>query len=223
MWVPDWDIDDCHDMWNEETYQWGLIDDVIRNFPNGRKGIAVDIGANVGYTARRLAKYFDKVYAFEPLESTFECLVKNTEHLTSVQNYNYAICDYVGSCLMKSGNVSGHSHLKRYDPPGLVAGRDRTAKVTTLYKLQIDNIDLIKIDAEGAEIDIIQFHRSLIIKNKPIMIVEAAVRQQETQNLMHSLAYVEMFVRNKDRIYVHKNRVREIFEKLPLTWGHIFV
>jgi len=223
MWVPDWDIDDCHDMWNEETYQWGLIDDIIRNFPNDRKGTAIDIGANVGYTARRLAKYFNKVYAIEPLETTFECLIKNTEHLSNVQNYNYAICDFEGSSIMKSGNASGHSHLTRYTPAGLVAGRNRKAKVTTLYKLQIDNIDLIKMDAEGAEIDIIQFHRDLLIKNKPIMIVEAAVRRQETQDLMHSLEYVEMFVRNKDRIYVHKNRVREIFEKLPLTWGHNFV
>jgi len=223
MWVPDWDIDDCHDMWNEETYQWGLIDDIIRNFPNERKGTAIDIGANVGYTARRLAKYFDKVYAFEPLESTFECLVKNTEHLTNVQNYNYAICNFVGSGVMKSGNVSGHSHLKRYDPPGLVAGRNRIAKVTTLYKLQIDNIDLIKIDAELAEFDILEFHRKLLIKNKPIMIVEAALRRKEIRNLMRNIEYIEMFARSKDRIFVHKHRVREIFERLPLTWGHKLV
>ena len=43
--------------------------------------VAVDVGANIGFWAKPLSKKFKKIIAFEPVQTVFDCLKKNTENL----------------------------------------------------------------------------------------------------------------------------------------------
>ena len=220
MYIPDWDIDRAHEMWNVDTYQDGLITDIMENIPTSDRRVALDLGSNVGYTAIKLAGYFDQVFAFEPCPEVYECLETNTKPYSDIVCHNVAIWNTTGRVKMRMGNVSGHSHISQIKQERYVPGRDRLVNITTLNKYKFDRIDFIKMDIQGAEYDVIRYHKDLLSKHKPTLVIEDMNNIENVKTLLLNIGYILCYRRRKDYIFLHHQKVIKTFELLPLHWRH---
>jgi FkbM family methyltransferase len=118
--------------------------------------IVVDLGANIGIFSRYAwMKGAFKVFAFEPEKNNFEVLCKNNPNS---ENYNVAVSSYDGELdLHIDSTVGGHSILE-IDINHTRTGELQTIECITLDTLfatnEFDKIDFLKVDTEGAEIEI---------------------------------------------------------------------
>jgi len=135
--------------------------DIIR-FSKGIQEVKVifDVGANVGQTARYYAKNFPdaKIYSFEPINKTFQQLRKNLLHFANCKQYKVALGSSIQNIEIElQKNSVLNSLLKRDRSP---TGEKEVVDVYTLdfftKENDIADIDILKIDAEGYEIDIIK-------------------------------------------------------------------
>jgi FkbM family methyltransferase len=144
-----------------------------------RPGMTVlDVGAHVGYYARRCARAVGTegvVIAFEPHPRTFKVLMKNVSRMQNVRTAQLAVADHEGTAelydyLMMSASGSLHYDESLRDlqrsqvAEGDVAPRIaqdfpvetfsvRTTTIDTLLdELEIGAVDLVKMDIEGGEL-----------------------------------------------------------------------
>ena len=128
-----------------------------------RKGLFVDIGANFGYySVLWLQKDDTRVIAVEPVEEYVKILHENLETYGS----RYAVFD---GCI---GDRDGVAFLDTLGDPTMLSkvvsdGNDGARKVpmltlsSLLKKYNEEKIDVLKIDAEGYDINILESCKSL--------------------------------------------------------------
>jgi len=136
----------------------------------------LDIGANVGYYTLHLAALVGdkgKVFAFEPDPSNFSILEKNV-NLNNFRNViliNKAVSNSLSptTLFQNSSNTGGHSIIKTENTDKKI-----TVETTTLdeyFKNFSGNVDLIKIDVEGAEYQVIDGGINFFKKIKPTYLI----------------------------------------------------
>jgi len=140
--------------------------------------ICFDIGAYIGDSAYIINKELnpDKIYAFEPEVANFKTLEHNIR-INLLQNVvepiNLATSHKNGSMIIDSVNASSSIKSK---------GRGYKVSVTTLDEFvkrrRIKNVDLIKMDIEGAEMDTLLGAKSVIKKYKPDLVIAIYHRGQ---------------------------------------------
>jgi FkbM family methyltransferase len=130
------------------------------------KGIALDIGANVGLWSRDLSIYFNQVIAFEPVSDFRQCLKLNVPS----NNLDLRDCALGNEDTMIDMNVTaentGHSHVN-LDSLG-----HGSIPMYKLDSLNLPRFDYCKIDCEGFEYTILQGAEHTIKAYRPIMVVE---------------------------------------------------
>jgi FkbM family methyltransferase len=125
--------------------------------------IIFDIGGNIGITSIYLASIFPdaKIYTFEPLPDNFEILTKNIQKYDNIEAFNIGLGSKNGNFKVylsdDSENFGGVSFYP--DPIGNKAESYVLCEVKNINDIiknfNIESIDLIKIDTEGAEYDIL--------------------------------------------------------------------
>lgn len=131
-----------------------------------RKGLALDIGANVGLWSRDLCEHFDRVIAFEPVADFRQCLIRNvTAHNFEVRACALGEQDTQINMIITAENT-GHSHV---DTASIGTG---SIPMYRLDSLDLPQIDYIKIDCEGYENTILRGAQETILKYRPVMVVE---------------------------------------------------
>ena len=139
----------------------------------------VDVGANIGMhtiTMARSLRGNGVVYSFEPMPRTFELLNTNIRinGLSSlVILHPTALSDYNGNNILYLGCTSGHHSLFPLDDLSDPANDSIEVHVGTLdYSLaNVQEIDLIKIDAEGSELDVISGGAEILHRSQNILVV----------------------------------------------------
>ena len=120
----------------------------------------IDVGAWCGTWSKAIEPFAKKVIAFEPDSVHFECLQRNC-----VVNCD-ARMEAVGSELKQiSLTEDNFTQAKRIDKQGNI-------NMTTLDKLQIKDVDMIKIDVEGLDHEVIKGMKKLLAKYRPVILVE---------------------------------------------------
>lgn len=125
--------------------------------------ILVDVGSNIGAFIAHAGTWFDKVYAYEPVESIYK---HSITMLQAIPNFpkNYKICNLaVGAKtgdtieIMKNPN-NETKDCSRYIPNAydgdVILEREicETISLEDIYKTNgIDHIDFLKVDIEGSE------------------------------------------------------------------------
>jgi FkbM family methyltransferase len=152
---------------------------------------ALDIGANVGHYTVRMAELVGpagRVIAVEPIPETFALLAENLRHSghANVSLLNCAASERTATVGMEIPRWS--DGRENYYQAHVVAG---TAGLTILA-LSIDSlalpaVHLVKIDAEGHELPVLQGMRRLVERDRPVLIVETS--GGETTRLLESWAY----------------------------------
>jgi FkbM family methyltransferase len=130
------------------------------------RGLALDIGANVGLWSRDLAQAFQRVIAFEPVADFRDCLLKNV----AATNFEVRACalgeENTTINMIITPENTGHSHV---DTATLGQG---TIPMHRLDSLELPKIDYIKIDCEGYENTILRGAKQTILRDHPVMVVE---------------------------------------------------
>ena len=161
--------------------------------------VVLDIGANIGYytlLAARLVGPQGAVYAFEPDPDNFALLQKNI-HRNGYRNVvlkNQAVADENGKIeLFKGGeNWGGH---RIYDPGDSQEHITVDAIVLDdFFKGETTDIDLIKMDIEGAEVRAIQGMSTLLEKSANIKLFTEFSPAALSQSGSSPEEYLELLV-----------------------------
>lgn len=139
---------------------------------NLRGGVAFDIGANVGYYARLMARFADHVYAFEPDPDNFRLLAENCRRHPNITPLNAAVCDRVGRAdfFKVAHSAMRHSLIDEGNTERLSV--PCTSLDSFIGERGITGVSLIKIDVEGAEPLVFVGMRGLCSRERPIVIYE---------------------------------------------------
>lgn len=131
-----------------------------------KKGVALDIGANIGLWSRDFAEHFEQVIAFEPVSDFRDCLTKNVPtNNIDIRPCALGAVDTTINMIVTEGNT-GHSHV---DSSTVGTG---SIDMWRLDSLEFDCVDYIKIDCEGYELTILEGAEQTIKYHKPVIVVE---------------------------------------------------
>ena len=138
----------------------------------------VDIGANIGMhtvVAGKIMQGRGRIVAFEPLPATAAMLNENiwNNGLSGLCEVHVsALADSSGERTLFLGKTSGHHSLFPLEEAD--SGKDHVAvRVETLDEVLSaeTHVDLIKIDAEGAELEIIRGASEILRSNPQILMI----------------------------------------------------
>jgi len=161
----------CYEIEKTETAFWKKIikDDYI----------IFDIGANVGYYSLMAAKRAGngKIYAFEPVSSTYEKLLKNIElnKFHNIQLQNLAVSNHAGyvDIYVADNKNTGTSSITKHMHYNGNMETVKTVCIDDFFVEQaISKIDLIKIDVEGAEMLVLEGMNKILTQLEPLVLVE---------------------------------------------------
>lgn len=158
-------------------FETNEISEFYRHIKNG---VILDIGANIGIYTTSLGvatKNKNEIWCFEPVKSNVVMLKSNIDlnNLTNVKIYNTALGEFEGKIEINLSADSAYSSIK--DLTRYKSSVTETVSIVPLDKIWAENkfpvIDAIKIDVEGAEIEVLKGALGLIEKNNPVILIEA--------------------------------------------------
>jgi FkbM family methyltransferase len=134
---------------------------------------ACDIGANIGEITWALSHFCQHIHAFEPVTDTFKLLEKNVEQnaLKNVTAYNQGIgAQHETALITLSSNTCGAN--ARVSDVSKTRSKTETMTIVPLDALNLVDVDIMKIDVEGYELDVLRGAEQTILRDKPIIQLE---------------------------------------------------
>ena len=157
-----------------EIDELNAIVNVLRKNQFNTDTTVVDVGANIGNHSVFFADIFRNVVAFEASRKNFELCNFNCAHYTNITCENLAVSNISGyvnltnTDSLNSGKGS-ISEPKKYP----VSNSDTFCICLDDYNFsEFETIGLIKIDVEGAELSVLKGARTIIRRDKPIILFE---------------------------------------------------
>lgn len=147
-----------------------VLEPVLRELL-GAGGVFLDVGAHVGRWTVRLAGRARKVIAVEPHPGTAAVLRRNVElnGLANVTVIEAAAWDGAGPLKLEDPLGRERSGTNRTLPDG--EGAVRGQRLDDLLADE-QEISLVKIDTEGADLHVLRGMSSLLERRRPVMVVE---------------------------------------------------
>jgi len=155
--------------------------------------VFVDVGANIGRYTILLSDNFEKIIAFEPLKTNFNQLLANIE-LNEIANIeaidrglynkkctiaiNYSDNDLVGASMISDFQ---DKHFKKQE----------FIQTIMFDSLNIDHIDLLKVDVEGVEFEFLEGAKNTLKITNPIVVIES-LDYNRLVRVMSELGYKEV-------------------------------
>ena len=141
--------------------------------------VYVDVGANVGthvLAAAGAMKGQGKIIAFEPFEPTARLLEKTVwinGYSDITELHQVAVSNTAGRQKLFLGTTSGHHSLFELQPSSVATQQPVEVALDRLDGVIASgqHIDLIKIDAEGAELEVVEGGASLIASNPDVALI----------------------------------------------------
>lgn len=127
-----------------------------------KDSVVIDAGAYIGDHTIAYAKA-KKVIAFEPNPEAFECLEYNLKDFKNVELHNKGLSDKLGKISLTNVPTNGGMTYAKKSTKGI--------EVITIDSLNID-VDLIKIDCEGFELNILKGAEETIKRCSPVLVIE---------------------------------------------------
>lgn len=155
---------------NHDIYSNGELT-VIQKLARSNTSLVIDGGANVGNYSLLFNKVNPtcKIYAFEPVASTFEILYENVKDHHTIIPINKGL--FSENCEKEINILGSNEHSTLYPIKHLSAhhGEKSTIELISgddfLKDNQITKVDFLKLDLEGAEYDaLLGFKESLATK-----------------------------------------------------------
>lgn len=132
-------------------------------------GTAIDVGAHVGTWAVDLVRMFNMTICFEPIKDHRDCLNKNlSEAKNEYKIYDCALGDKYEKEISLGYVTEGNSGTASI----AAENAEYTAEMRTLDSFEFDNIDYIKVDVEGFEMQFLKGAAETIKRTKPVINIE---------------------------------------------------
>jgi FkbM family methyltransferase len=152
--------------------------------PSWNPELLVDVGANIGQTALELHGRFPRsiIHSFEPVSGTFARLRDNVEGIAAIQCHNFALGAESGK---KNIHVVEESLVSSFrENPFVIGSNVESVNIDTLDSFAeregIQRIGLLKIDAEGFDLEVLKGASRLLAKGAiEVINVEASVGVSE--------------------------------------------
>jgi FkbM family methyltransferase len=139
--------------------------------------VVLDIGANAGYYSLVAAPKASAVYAFEPAKAMTEEIEKNS-HLNNFSNIHVQAFA-LGKQAINAGlylSATDNTGMTGLAMPANFSGETETVSIQTLDQWTATQkparVDCIKIDVEGAEMDVLSGASSVLQQYKPVILIE---------------------------------------------------
>jgi FkbM family methyltransferase len=185
------------------TFDQGIIIEIYgcfeydKVFSPQEGDVVIDVGAHIGAFAVKAAQKIGKhgkVIAVEPNAENYSMLKTNRElnKLANIIPVNAALSDHDGEAFLYSwiGHSGGFSIIEHHSQDRVKVPLFTIDKLTS--KLAYDKIDFLKIDAEGAELEILR-GAAIILKRSNAKIVLAGYHATDDPKLivafLESLSY----------------------------------
>ena len=128
-----------------------------------KKGdVVLDLGGNIGLFAHRAEQRgASKVYSFEPVTPTFNCLIKNAGPNTFVYKNGISSHNKFEDFVIHTdfrhigGGTSKHDELGLNDVNIIHKEKSYMIGINELFEGLNEKIDFFKIDIEGGEVDVL--------------------------------------------------------------------
>jgi len=149
------EIDTLLELRNDRVY------DRVREFIPSMGWVVFDIGANVGMFTVQQARRGAKVYAFEPNPDVYKRLVQTVVAngvTDTVQTFQYALGSTpgIGAFRVPLGMTTLGSVISTVSSDDNIVVRVDITSLDYILPPDITRIDLLKIDVEGAEVEVLQ-------------------------------------------------------------------
>lgn len=187
MWV---ETDDG--AWRGPSREWETTHkDAYLKYCKQRR-VVVQAGGNCGLYPRLFAKYFERVYTFEPDALNFHCLVNNCQ-LPNIIKINAALGDVNKMVNINNGNLGNVGTFT------ILEDQHNYIPMFTVDQLSLDACDLMQLDVEGYEDRIIRGAAQTIERFKPVVSMETVNRQSEA--FLMNFGYQQVEKVGADKIF----------------------
>ena len=190
----------------EKNYEKERMNFLIDQSKNINSNVLIDIGAYIGFYSIILAKYFNKVFSFEPQIRNFNVLNKNILRNNlddKIISHNYGLSD-------ENKELYGHSRKKGklLQSSGFSLMKGGNEKVSTIIGDNLlkfrDEILTIKIDVEGFEVNVLRGIKNILKNNKSLVQIEIWNENYDNvHNYFKSLNYKEINVIDGDTFFIN--------------------
>ena len=168
--------------------------------------LAVDGGAHIGTWTRQLSKWFDRVISFEPSMESFECLAYNVNGQHNIDLRNQALGKEPGRVRM---TMEGYDHaIKNGNTMAMFVAEGDDVDRIMLDSLNLDDLDFLKLDVEGSEVDALLGAKETLLRCKPVVLFEDkdhfgryGYGKEAPSNLLKSLGATWLFTAGCDQIW----------------------
>jgi FkbM family methyltransferase len=156
-----------------------------------RGGVFVDVGAQYGYYTLLMATEADFVRAYEPYVEKRKVLLEN------VTRNDLRNVDVNAEALFSAdGEAWLHKRSSRVQTDPRRRGNARKVTIARFDNLGAGEVDAVKIDVEGAEVDVLEGMRGTLCIWRPLVLVE--VHRRMVKNFGHEPRDVERFLKSID-------------------------
>jgi FkbM family methyltransferase len=162
-----------------------------------KEDVVVDVGAHIGTFAIPLSRFSKKVYAIEPMPTTFEFLQRNiTDNgIKNITALNYGISEHVDVLYAEElSNRAATFFLDKENGGTKVPARS----LDTLVPLD-EKIGLIKIDVEGMELEVLKSARGLLDTHRPRIFFEVNATALALHHITRGM--LERFLRARGYVF----------------------
>ena len=121
----------------------------------------IDVGAWCGTWSLAMQKFATNINCFEPNTVHYECLQKNLQEFKNITTFNHAVGSKNSS--IKLSEESATQNTRVIDEEGNIP-------IRTIDSLGLKNIDMIKIDVEGLEMEVLKGATDTLSSVKYLMI-----------------------------------------------------
>jgi FkbM family methyltransferase len=208
-----------------------FIDKTIKKIASSNKNIlAFDIGANKGEYTNLLANEIKniKIFSFEPHPKTFEVLFNNCKQ-TNVKLFNCALSSKEGELELfdyESKDGSTHASLNAeifstIHNSSVVSHKVNVSTVDIIcHQNSITEIDFLKIDVEGYELDVLKGAEKML-QSESIKIIQFEFTQLNTTTRLYFKDFWEMLSDSYNIYRLLPNDLLQI-KKYNATMDEIF-
>lgn len=168
---------------------------------NKKFNTVLDIGAWCGTWSAEFSPYCEKIYAIEPDRTHFECLLKNLSSFDNIELLDYAVGDKETTVSLTNDDFT---QARRIYSIGNIL-------MKTVDSFQFKNVDLIKIDVEGFEMNVLRGAKDTLKKCKFLMIElnnnskKYNSSNAEIEKYLQDLGFTTLIDKWPDKVFARNN------------------
>ena len=161
----------------------------------------LDIGAWCGTWSAEFAPYCKKIYAIEPDRTHFECLLKNLSSFDNIELLDYAVGDIETRVSLTDDDFT---QARRIYSIGNIL-------MKTVDSFKFEDVDLIKIDVEGFEMNVLRGAKDTL-KDCNFLMIELNNNSKkynssnaEIEKYLQELGFTTLIDKWPDKVFVRNN------------------